>query len=149
MAAQQQYSGSIQSNPEVLEKIRHQLGLTEIGFTNALRALKMQEFSLDSSPITSTPSGKEQQGDSHLDSIAAPEAVSVDDDANHAEVAVQEALQQLPGAEASFIQHMYGLQTGVALKRKQVTQLLSLYILASCLTPDLVKFASPSGIPGG
>ena len=121
MAAASQYPESVRYNSDIMEQIRLEVGLTKNKFTSAMRAIQMHEMSLDSSTTRATVSGKEAEGDSLIDSIPADDTVDVEGNATVAALAVQEALHQLPGPEASYISYKYGLHDGFPLSRAQVS----------------------------
>lgn len=122
VAAQQQHPDGTQVQAHLMEQVRLQVGLTKIRFANAMRASKMQEMSLDSPPPTAAIAS--DGADALLETIAADEAVGLEDDVCLANLAVQQALQQLPQREATFIQHMYGLVDGIPMNRAQVRPII-------------------------
>lgn len=130
LAAQQHDGNSSLSHPGLMEQLRQQIGLTKVKFANAVRALKLQQTSLDSCLPSESAWSTAPAGGSHVTSIAVESVCS--EDVYYATLAVQQALQQLPETEASFIQHMYGLQDGLAKNRTQVRHIAEILCVSHC-----------------
>ena len=146
LTAQQQLNVDSVHNPAAFRQLQEAAGLTQSEFRNALRAVKLQQVSLDSPVQRSTASGKALVEQQLADSIPAEEAVGMSDDACFAAIEVQRALLQLPKLEAAFIRLKYGLQDGSPKSCAQVlhqrllqTDISSVHANATCLNRSIAR----------